>query len=84
MRFHSAHDVLEPAVRITTKPRNTDLVIGHTTSGVEELRRMITKVRVVAAFDTVPSELPPIGELAYGGGGGPELAYRFERFEQPD
>jgi hypothetical protein len=38
----------------------------------------------VAAFNTVPSELLPIGELAYGGGGGPELAYRFERFEQPD
>lgn len=25
-----------------------------------------------------------IGELAYGGAGGPELAYRFERFGQRD
>jgi predicted dinucleotide-binding enzyme len=115
--------------------RNTDLVIGHTTSGAEELQRRIPKAHVVAAFNTVPSEvlngvyeakrrgrrpslvycgdhaagkdiaaelirgagfesvdagplriaryIEPfallIGELAYGGAGGPELAYRLER-----
>jgi predicted dinucleotide-binding enzyme len=114
---------------------NTDLVIGHTTSGAEELQKKVPKAHVVAAFNTVPSEVlfgvyeakrkasrpslvycgddrsakdlaaalirdvgfDPIdagplriarytepfalliGELAYGGAGGPELAYRFER-----
>ena len=116
--------------------RNTGLVIGHTTSGAEELRKKIPKAHVVAAFNTVPSEvlfgvydarrrarrpsliycgdhaagkviaadlirdagfepvdagplriaryIEPfallVGELAYDGAGGPELAYRFERF----
>jgi predicted dinucleotide-binding enzyme len=114
---------------------NTGLVIGHTSSGAEELQRKIPKAHVVPAFNTVPSEvlfgvyearrrgsrpslvycgdhaagndivaelirdagfepvdagplriaryIEPfallIGELAYGGAGGPELAYRFER-----
>jgi predicted dinucleotide-binding enzyme len=117
---------------------NTGLVIGHTSSGAEDLQRKIPKAYVVAAFNTVPSEVlfavyearrrgsrpslvycgdhaagkdvaaelirdagfepvhagplriarytEPfallIGELAYGGGGGPELTYRFERFGQ--
>lgn len=120
--------------------RNTGLVIGHTTSGAEELRKKIPKAHVVAAFNTVPSEvlfgvydarrrarrpslvycgdhaagkviaaelirdagfepmdagplriaryIEPfallVGELAYEGAGGPELAYRFERFGQRD
>jgi 8-hydroxy-5-deazaflavin:NADPH oxidoreductase len=120
--------------------RNTDLVIGHNTSGAEDLQRKVPKAHVVAAFNTVPSEvlygvyearrrssrpsliycgdpaagkgvaaelirdagfepvdagalriaryIEPfallIGELAYGGAGGPELAYRFERFGQRD
>ena len=115
---------------------NTGLVIGHTSSGAEDLQKKIPKAHVVAAFNTVPSEVlfgvyeargrgsrpslvycgdhaaskdtaaelirdtgfepvdagplriarytEPfallIGELAYGGAGGPELAYRFERF----
>jgi len=119
---------------------NTGLVIAHTSSGAEELQKMIPKARVVAAFNTVPSEVlfdvyegrrkasrpgllyygddrrgkdvaaglvrdtgfEPVdagplrigryaepfallvGELAYGGTGGPELAYRFERFGQRD
>ena len=117
---------------------NTDLVIGHTTSGAEELQKKIPKAHVVAAFTTVPSEvlfgvyeakrkasrpslvycgddrnandltaalirdvgfdpidagplriaryIEPfallIGQLAYEGEGGPELAYRFQRFEK--
>lgn len=120
--------------------RHTGLVLGRTTSGAEELQRKIQKTHVVAAFNTVPSEvlfdlyearrrgnrpslvycgdhaagkdiaaelvrdagfepvdagplrvaryIEPfallIGELAYGAGGGPELAYRFERFGQRD
>jgi 8-hydroxy-5-deazaflavin:NADPH oxidoreductase len=36
---------------------NTELVLGHTTSGAEELARMIPKAYVVSAFNTVPSEV---------------------------
>jgi predicted dinucleotide-binding enzyme len=115
---------------------NTELAVAHTSSGAEELARMIPKARVVAAFQTVPSEVlfavyeakrkasrpslvycgddesgkgvaaelirdvgfDPVdagplriarytepfallvAQLAYEGEGGPELAYRFERF----
>jgi len=115
---------------------NTDLVVAHTSSGAEELARKIPQARVVAAFNTVPSEVlfgvyeakrragrpslvycgddagakdvaaglirdagfEPVdagplriarytepfallvAQLAYEGSGGPELAYRFERF----
>jgi 8-hydroxy-5-deazaflavin:NADPH oxidoreductase len=116
---------------------NTKLVVGQTSSGAEELAKKVRKARVVAAFQTVPSEVlfgvyegrrksrrpslvycgddnaakgvaaqliadvgfDPVdagalriarytepfallvAELAYEGDGGPELAYRFERFE---
>src|SRR5260370_26251374 len=115
---------------------NTELVVAHTSSGAEELARKVPKARVVAAFNTVPSEVlfgvyeakrkasrpslvycgddesgkgvaaglirdvgfDPVdagplriarytepfallvAQLAYEGKGGPELAYRFERF----
>jgi len=115
---------------------NTELVVAHTSSGAEELARKIPKARVVAAFNTVPSEVlfgvyearrkasrpslvycgddrggkkvaaglirdvgfDPVdagplriarytepfallvGQLAYEGKSGPEVAYRFERF----
>jgi 8-hydroxy-5-deazaflavin:NADPH oxidoreductase len=115
---------------------NTGLVVAHTSSGAEELAKRIPKARVVAAFNTVPSEVlfgvyearrrrsrpslvycgddrrgkevaaelirdvgfDPVdagrlriarytepfallvAQLAYEGKGGPELAYRFERF----
>jgi 8-hydroxy-5-deazaflavin:NADPH oxidoreductase len=36
---------------------NTELVVAHTSSGAEELAKMIRKARVVAAFNTVPSEV---------------------------
>ena len=36
---------------------NTELVRAHTTSGAEELAKKIPKARVVAAFNTVPSEV---------------------------
>ncbi len=35
---------------------NTGLVIAHTSSGAEELAKMIPQARVVCAFHTVPSE----------------------------
>ncbi len=115
---------------------DTDLVVGHTSSGAEALARRLPEARIVSAFNTVPSEVlfpvfearrraprpslvycgdDPVGkgvaatlirevgydpvdagplriarctepfallvaQLAYEGEGGPELAYRFERF----
>ncbi|MBI1851288.1 MAG: NADPH-dependent F420 reductase [Planctomycetes bacterium] len=117
---------------------NTELVVAHTSSGAEQLEKRIPKARVVAAFNTVPSEVlfgvyerkrkagrpslvycgddegangvaaelieaagfDPVNagplriarytepfallvaQLAYEGAGGPELAYRFERFKK--
>jgi predicted dinucleotide-binding enzyme len=117
---------------------DTGLVIGHTSSGAEELAKKIRHAKVVSAFGTVPSEvffsvfdvrrrarrpsmaycgdddgakdvaarlisdvgfepvdagplriaryLEPfvllMGQLAYEGDGGPDIAYRFERFEK--
>jgi predicted dinucleotide-binding enzyme len=117
---------------------NTELVVAHTSSGAEELARMIPTARVVAAFQTVPSEVlfgvyesrrkagrpslvycgddeggkgvaaglirdagfdaldagplriarytEPfallVAQLAYEGEGGPELAYRFDRYAE--
>lgn len=122
-------------------PMNADdsgLVLGHTTSGAEELARKVPGAHVVGAFNTVPSEVlfgvyegrdgasrpslvycgddegskgiaaglirdvgfDPVdvgplriarytepfallmGQLAYEGSDGPEVAYRFEWLEQ--
>ena len=139
-------DVLKQAGDLSGKvvvscslPMNEDdtaLVVAHTSSGAEELAKRIPKARVVAAFNTVPSEVffdvydarrktsrpslvycgddrkakkvavelirdagfDPVdagplriarytepfallvAQLADEGKGGPELAYRFERF----
>jgi 8-hydroxy-5-deazaflavin:NADPH oxidoreductase len=117
---------------------DTELVVARTSSGAEELAKMIPKARIVCAFNTVPSEVlfgvyearrktsrpslvycgddqrakavavklirdvgfDPVdagpleiarytepfallvAQLAYEGKGGPELAYRFERFRE--
>ncbi len=37
--------------------QNTELVVAHTSSGAEELAKMIPKARVVSAFNNVPSEV---------------------------
>jgi hypothetical protein len=37
--------------------RSTELVLGHTASGAEELAKMIPNARVISAFNTVPSEV---------------------------
>ncbi|HZF11802.1 MAG TPA: NAD(P)-binding domain-containing protein [Thermoanaerobaculia bacterium] len=36
---------------------DTDLVLGHTTSGAEELAKKVPDAQVVCAFNTVPSEV---------------------------
>jgi predicted dinucleotide-binding enzyme len=36
---------------------NTELVVAHTSSGAEQLARRVPKAHVVAAFQTVPSEV---------------------------
>jgi hypothetical protein len=119
---------------------NNELVVAHTSSGAEELAKIIPKARVVCAFNTVPSEVlfrvyearrrasrptlvycgdeksgkavaaelirdvgfDPVdagplqiarytepfallvAQLAYEGEGGPELAYRFDRFGESE
>jgi predicted dinucleotide-binding enzyme len=137
--LNQAGDLSGKVVVTCSLPMNDDdtgLVVAHTSSGAEELARKIPKARVVAAFNTVPSEVlfgvyearrkasrpslvycgddrkskelaaglirdvgfdpvdagplriarytEPFGllvaQLAYEGKGGPELAYRFERF----
>jgi hypothetical protein len=54
---------------------NTGLVVGHTSSGAEELAVKVPKARVVAAFQTVPSEV--LFDVYEGRGqtGRPSLAY---------
>ena len=137
--LHQAGDVSAKVIVTCSLPMNADdtgLVVAHSSSGAEELAKMLPKARVVSAFNTVPSEVlfgvyearrkagrpslvycgddesgkavaaelirdagfdpvdagplriarytEPfallIAQLAYEGTGGPELAYRFERF----
>lgn len=139
--LHQAGDLSGKVILTCSLPmnaNNTGLVIGHTSSGAEELVKKVPKAKVVSAFNTVPSEVffgvyaarrkanrpslvycgddarskevaaklirdvgfepvdagplriarytEPfallIGQLAYEGTDGPELAYRFERFRE--
>jgi 8-hydroxy-5-deazaflavin:NADPH oxidoreductase len=67
VHWSGVHDVLEQAGDLSGKvivtcslpmnESNSDLVIGHTTSGAEALQRWVPKSHVVAAFNTVPSEV---------------------------
>ncbi|HUJ74359.1 MAG TPA: NADPH-dependent F420 reductase [bacterium] len=69
LAVHWAHlpEVLELAGDLSSKvivscslpmnEDNTELVLGHGTSGAEELARMVPAARVVSAFNTVPSEV---------------------------
>jgi predicted dinucleotide-binding enzyme len=60
-------DVLKKAGDLSGKPvitcslpmnaDDTALVIGHTSSGAEELKKKLPKARIVLAFNTVPSEV---------------------------
>lgn len=135
-----AGDLSNKVVVSCSLPMNaddTELVVAHTSSGAEELARKVPGARIVAAFNTVPSEvlfsvfeargkptrpsliycsddpegkrvaaglirdigfdpmdvgslrasryIEPfallVGQIAYEGQGGPQVAYRFERFE---
>jgi len=135
-----AGDLSGKVILTCSLPMNADdtgLVVAHTSSGAEVLAGKVPKADVVAAFNTVPSEVPfgvfegrrhhirpslvycgdkksskqiaarlirdtgfdpvdagplriarytepfalLVGRLAYEGEGGPELAYRFERFQ---
>ena len=139
--LRQAGDLKDKVIVSCSLPMNaddTDLVVAHTSSGAEELAKKVPGARLVAAFNTVPSEvlfgvfegrarhnrpglvycgdapaaktiaatlirdigfdpvdagplriaryMEPFGllvaRLAYEGTGGPELAYRFERFGQ--
>jgi len=141
--LNQAGDLSGKVVLSCSLPMNdedTALVITGTSSGAEELAKMIPKARVVSAFNTVPSEVlfgvyeardkdsrpslvycgddesakavaadlirdvgfEPVdagplriarytepfallvAQLAYEGDGGPEIAYRFEKFESAD
>src|SRR2546421_6479835 len=58
--LHQAGDLSGKLIVTCSLPMNHDdsgLVVAHTTSGAEELAKKIPKARVVAAFQTVPSEV---------------------------
>jgi predicted dinucleotide-binding enzyme len=67
VHWSQIEDVLNQAGELSGKvivtcslPMNdddTELVVAHTSSGAEELAKMIPQARVVAAFNTVPSEV---------------------------
>ena len=137
--LNQAGDLSRRVIVSCSLPMNrddTELVIGHDTSGAEELAKKVPRSRVVSAFNTVPSEVlfgvfearrraarpslvycgddssgkrvaanlirdagfDPVdvgplrmarysepfallvARIAYEGKGGPDLAYRFERF----
>jgi predicted dinucleotide-binding enzyme len=55
-----AGDLSGKVIVTCSLPMNADdtgLVLGHTTSGAEELAKRVPEARVVCAFNTVPSEV---------------------------
>src|SRR5438132_6983739 len=58
--LNQAGDLSGKVIVTCSLPMNedsTELVVAHTSSGSEELAKRISKARVVAAFQTVPSEV---------------------------
>ena len=58
--LHQTGDLSGKVIITCSLPMNADntaLVIAHTSSGAEELAKMIPKARIVSAFNTVPSEV---------------------------
>ena len=58
--LHQTGDVSGKVIVTCSLPMNADdtrLVVAHTSSGAEELAKMLPKARVVSAFNTVPSEV---------------------------
>src|SRR5437667_6897891 len=54
---------------------NTELVVAHNSSGAEELAKRVPGARVVAAFNTIPSEVLFSGFEGRGGSRSPDLLY---------
>src|SRR5437764_6351324 len=58
--LNQAGDLSGKVIVTCSLPMNedsTELVVAHTSSGAEELAKMVPKATVVAAFQTVPSEV---------------------------
>jgi 8-hydroxy-5-deazaflavin:NADPH oxidoreductase len=58
--LQQAGDLSGKVVVTCSLPMNADdsgLVLGHTTSGAEELAKRVPEARVVSAFNTIPSEV---------------------------
>jgi hypothetical protein len=58
--LHQAGDLAGKVVLTCSLPMNeddSDLVVGRTSSGAEQLARRLPRARVVSAFNTVPSEV---------------------------
>jgi 8-hydroxy-5-deazaflavin:NADPH oxidoreductase len=58
--LHQAGDLSGKVILSCALPMNaddTELVVAHTASGLEELAKIIPKARIVAAFNSVPSEV---------------------------
>jgi 8-hydroxy-5-deazaflavin:NADPH oxidoreductase len=74
-----AGDVAGRVVVTCSLPMNaddTELVVGHTTSGAEALAERLLAARIVSAFGTVPSEvLFGVFEAKAGAGARPSLVY---------
>jgi predicted dinucleotide-binding enzyme len=54
---------------------DTDLVVAHTSSGAEELAKRVPGARVVAAFNTIPSEVLFSVFERRGGSSSPDMLY---------
>jgi len=58
--LHQAGDLSGKVVLSCALPMNaddTELVVGHTSSGLEELAKIVPTAHIVAAFNSVPSEV---------------------------
>jgi len=58
--LHQAGELAEKVIVTCSLPMNasdTELVVGHTTSGAEELARKARGASIVSAFSTAPSEV---------------------------
>jgi 8-hydroxy-5-deazaflavin:NADPH oxidoreductase len=73
-----AGDLARKVILTCSLPMNagdTALVVAHTSSGAEELKKKIPKARVVSAFGTVPSEVLFSVFESRGQGTRPSLVY---------